>query len=134
MPTLSASGASQVEVYRGANSVLYGSDALGSVIQVTTRRGSATGSGVQLCGRRREFRYSLRQDASLGGVFRQFDYFADFMDFQTQNSLPNSTFHNSTFPETSAGGRTKATDVRFTIRHTATGLGVPNALALYGIA
>ncbi|HXX24310.1 MAG TPA: TonB-dependent receptor plug domain-containing protein, partial [Terriglobia bacterium] len=37
---LSASGANQVEVFRGANSVLYGADALGSVIQITTRRGS----------------------------------------------------------------------------------------------
>ena len=79
---LAASGASQVEVFRGANSVLYGADALGSVIQITTRRGSIYVP---------EFTYAadggnfdtLRQEASLGGVFHQFDYFADFMDFET---------------------------------------------------
>lgn len=129
---LAASGASQVEVYRGANSVLYGADALGSVIQVTTRRGSTPTPA---------FTYSvdggnfdtLHQDASLGGVFRQFDYFTEFMDLQTQNSLPNSSFHNSTISGNFGWQANQSTDVRFTIRHTATGLGVPNALALYGI-
>jgi iron complex outermembrane receptor protein/vitamin B12 transporter len=129
---LSASGAHQVEVFRGANSVLYGADALGSVIQITTRRGSSTIP---------EFTYSidggnfntLRQDASLGGVFHQFDYFVDFMRFDTQNSLPNSSFHNATLSGNVGWQANQNTDVRFTIRHTATGLGVPNALAVYGI-
>jgi vitamin B12 transporter len=128
---LSASGANQVEVFRGANSVLYGADALGSVIQVTPRRGSSTIP---------EFTYSvdsgnfhtLREDASLGGAFHPFDYFADFMRFDTQNSLPNSSFHNGTFSGNFGWQANQSTDVRFTIRHTATGLGDPNALALYG--
>lgn len=129
---LSASGADQVEVFRGANSVLYGADALGSVIQVTTRRGSS---------KIPEFTYSadggnfntLRQEASLEGAFHQFDYFADFMDFETQNSLPNSSFHNGTLSGNFGWQANQSTDVRFTIRHTATGLGVSNAQAFYGI-
>ena len=129
---LSASGASQVEVFRGANSVLYGADALGSVIQISTRRGS---SSIP------EFTYSadggnfntFRQDFSLGGVFHQFDYFGEFMDFETQNSLPNSSFHNGTFSGNFGWRATPNTDVRFTLRHTATGLGDPGGLALYGI-
>jgi vitamin B12 transporter len=129
---LSASGVNQVEVLRGANSVLYGADALASVIQITTRRGSSTIP---------EFSYSidggnfntLHQEASLGGVFHQFDYFTDFMDFETQNSLPNSSFHNGTFSGNVGWQATQSTNVRFTIRHTATGLGLPNALASYGI-
>lgn len=129
---LSTSGANQVEVFRGANSVLYGPDALGSVIQVTTRRGS---SAIP------EFTYSaddgnfhtLRQEASLGGAFHQFDYFTDFMDFETQNSLPNSSFRNGTFSGNFGWQAKQSTDIRFTIRHTATVLGDPNALAFYGI-
>jgi iron complex outermembrane receptor protein/vitamin B12 transporter len=54
------------------------------------------------------------------------------MDFQTQNSLPNSTFHNGTFSGNLGWRANQSTDVRFTIHHTATGLGVPNALAFYG--
>jgi iron complex outermembrane receptor protein/vitamin B12 transporter len=129
---LSASGANQVEVFRGANSVLYGADALGSVIQVTTRRGSSSIPEFTYSADGGNF-YTLRQEASLGGVFHQFDYFTDFMDFQTQNSLPNSTFHNGTFSGNLGWKANQNTDVRFTIRHTATGLGVANALALYGI-
>ena len=129
---LSASGVDQVEVFRGANSVLYGADALGSVIQVTTRRGS---SAIP------EFTYSadggnfhtLHQDASLGGIFHSFDYFMDFMDFQTRNSLPNSSFHNGTFSGNFGWQANQNTEIRFTIRHTATGLGDSNALAVYGI-
>jgi iron complex outermembrane receptor protein/vitamin B12 transporter len=129
---LSASGANQVEVFRGANSVLYGADALGSVIQVTTRRGSSPTPELTYAVDGGNFQ-SLRQDASLGGIFHQFDYFADFTDFQTQNSLPNSSYHNGTFSGDLGWQANQSTDVRFTIRHTATGLGVPNALALYGI-
>ena len=55
------------------------------------------------------------------------------MDFQTQNSLPNSSFHNGTFSGNVGWKANQSTDVRFTIRHTATGLGVANALAFYGI-
>ena len=129
---LSASGANQVEVFRGANSVLYGADALGRVIQVTTRRGSTSTPELTYSADGGNF-YTLHQEASLGGVFHQFDYFTDFMDFQTQNSLPNSTFHNGTFSGNVGWKANQSTDVRFTIRHTATGLGVANALTLYGI-
>ena len=79
---LSASGANQVEVFRGANSVLYGADALGSVIQVTTRRGSSSIPEFTYSADGGNF-YTLRQEASLGGVFHQFDYFARF------HGLPN---------------------------------------------
>ncbi len=129
---LSASGANQLEVFRGANSVLYGADALGSVIQVTTRRGSSTIPEFTYSADGGNF-YTLRQEASLGGVFHQFDYFADFMDFQTQNSLPNSSFHNGTFSGNLGWKANPNTDVRFTLRHTATGLGDADALAFYGV-
>jgi iron complex outermembrane receptor protein/vitamin B12 transporter len=129
---LSASGASEVEVYRGANSVLYGADALGSVIQVTTRRGFSTMPEFTFSADGGNFN-TMRQEASVGGAFHQFDYFADFMNFETPNSLPNSSFHNGTFSGNFGWQANQSTDVRFTIRHTAAGLGVPNALAFYGI-
>lgn len=129
---LSAAGVDQVEVFRGANSVLYGADALGSVIQITTRRGSTAIPELTYAIDGGNFN-TLHQDASLGGVFRQFDYFADFMRFDTQNSVPNSSFHNGTFSGNFGWQANPDTDVRFTIRHAATGLGISSALALYGI-
>jgi iron complex outermembrane receptor protein/vitamin B12 transporter len=129
---LSASAFNQVEVFRGANSVLYGPDALGSVIQVTTRRGSSPSPQLTYAADGGNFN-TLRQEASLGGVFHQFDYFADFMDFETANSLPNSSYHNETFSGNFGWQAGDNTDLRFTVRHTGTGLGLPNALAFYGI-
>jgi vitamin B12 transporter len=129
---LATNGVDQLEVLRGPNSVLYGSDALGSVINVTSRRGT---SAIP------EFTYSadggnfhtLRQEVSLGGAFRQFDYFSDVLRFDTQNSLPNSSFHNLTYAGNFGWEPSGQTQIRFTLRHTATGLGDANALTLYGV-
>lgn len=129
---LASSGVREVEVYRGANSVLYGADALGSVIQVNTRHGSTPTPEFTYAADGGSFN-TLRQDASLGGAFRQFDYFADFLDFQTQNSLPNNSFHNATISGNFGWQASQTTDVRLTFRHTAAGLGSSNALAFYGI-
>jgi iron complex outermembrane receptor protein/vitamin B12 transporter len=129
---LSTAGTSQVEVLRGANSVLYGADALGSVIQITTRRGSTPLPEFTYSADGGNF-HSLRQDTSVGGLFHQFDYFADYMHFGTANSLPNSDFNNGTFSGNVGWQANQNTSVRFTLRHTGTDLGIPNALALFGI-
>lgn len=129
---LATSSVDNVEVLRGANSVLYGADALGSVINITTRQGDTPTPELTYSVDGGNFG-TLRQEGSLGGVFHHFDYFTDFMRFDTQNSLPNSSFHNGTFSGNFGWQANDSTHVRFTIRHTATGLGDPNALALYGV-
>jgi vitamin B12 transporter len=129
---LAGSGVDHLEILRGPNSVLYGADALGSVINITTRRGTSTIP---------EFTYSvdggnfrtLRQEASLAGAIRQFDYFSDFSRFDTQNSLPNSSFHNGTYSGNFGWAPRESTSVRLTLRRTAVALGEPNALDFYGI-
>jgi iron complex outermembrane receptor protein/vitamin B12 transporter len=130
---LSTSGVDHLEILRGPNSVLYGSDALASVINVTTRRGSSNSPEFTYLADAGNF-HTFQQEASLGGAFRRFDYFSDFMRFDTQNSLPNSSFHNATFSGNLGWEPTANTQVRFTLRNTTTGLGAPNALDLYGIA
>src|SRR5262249_24406649 len=56
------------------------------------------------------------------------------MRFYTQNSLPHSSFHNTTFTGNIRCATSRNTKILFTIRNTATCLGDPNALSLYGIA
>jgi vitamin B12 transporter len=129
---LSSTGVDQVEILRGPNSVLYGPDAIASVINVTTPHGTTIDP---------EFNYSIdggnfdtfRNDASVSGAFHQFDYFSEFSRFDTHNSLPNSEFHDATYAGNFGWTPTSTTDVRFTVRHTATGLGSPNALDFFGI-
>lgn len=129
---LATSGVDQVEVYRGPDSILYGSDALAGVINITTQRGSTATPQFTYSADGGNFE-SLRQEASFGGVFRNFDYFSDFMRFDTQNSLPNNSFHNATYTGNFGWQPVASASVRFTIHHDATGLGSSNALALYGI-
>ena len=129
---LSSTAVDQVEILRGPNSVLYGPDAIASVINVTTTRGTTIEP---------EFNYSIdggnfdsyRNDVSVSGAFHQFDYFSEFSRFDTRNSLPNSAFHDATYAGNFGWTPTSATDIRFTVRHTANGLGSPNALDFFGI-
>lgn len=129
---LSSTAIDQVEILRGPNSVLYGPDAIASVINVTTPHGTTVEP---------EFNYSIeggnfdsyRNDVSVSGAFHQFDYFSEFSRFDTHNSLPNSAFHDATYAGNFGWTPTATTDVRFTVRHTANGLGSPNALDFFGI-
>ncbi len=130
---LSSTGTEQVEVLRGPNSVLYGADALASVVSLSTRQGNT---------RLPELSYSIdggnfrtkRQEVSIGGAHGQVDYFSDFSRFDTENGEPNSSFHNGTYAGNFGWSPNSATQVRFTLRRTATALGLPNGLDLYGIA
>lgn len=129
---LSNTGVEQVEILRGANSVLYGSDANASVVSITTPHGATSVP---------EFNYAieggnfgtLRDDVSVAGALHQFDYFSEFSRFDTTNSLPNSEFHDATYAGSFGWSPAPTTQVRFTVRHVATAAGDPNALAFYGI-
>ncbi|MGA7920588.1 MAG: TonB-dependent receptor [Candidatus Acidiferrales bacterium] len=129
---MSNNGVSNVEVLRGANSVLYGSDALSGVVNITSERGSTTVPEVKYSVDAGNFA-TLHQDVSLGGVLHNFDYFSEFSRFDTKGSLPNSYFHNATVSVNLGWQLNRKTEIRATIRHNATGLGNPNALAFYGI-
>ena len=129
---LGASGYEKAELFRGPNSALYGSDALASVLDITTRRGVTPLP---------EFGYAVdggtygtvHQDGNLGGAWRRFDYFSDVSFFDTQNSTPNSEFHNGSYLRQP---RLAAAPQYGVARHRASlGLRVQsaNAIALYGI-
>ena len=128
---IATSGVQSVEVFRGGNSVLYGTDALAGVINLTTPHGTTTP----------EITYSVdggnfgtyQNDVSLAGAFHQFDYFSQFSRFDTENGLPNDAFHNGTYAGNFGWAVNGSTEIRFTLRHTAAALGDPNALDFYGV-
>jgi iron complex outermembrane receptor protein/vitamin B12 transporter len=129
---LATAGIESLEVLRGPNSVLYGSDALAGVVSLTTRRGSTPLPQLE---------YSLdggnfgshRQEATLSGAWQRFDYFSDFARFDSSNSLPNSKFHNATYAGNLGWSVSPANTLRVTVRRIASGLGLPNALEFYGL-
>jgi vitamin B12 transporter len=129
---LSNNGVGNLEVLRGSNSVLYGSDALSGVVNVTSERGETPVPELNYSVDGGNFG-TLHQDISLGGVFHGFDYFSEFSRFDTQGSLPNDYFHNATVSTNVGYQLNSTTTIRATFRHIATGLGTPNALDFYGI-
>jgi iron complex outermembrane receptor protein/vitamin B12 transporter len=130
---LSNSGVGSVEVLRGANSVLYGSDALGGVVNITSARGTTAIPELNYSVDGGNFG-TLNQNVALGGAIHKFDYFSEFSRFDTSGSYPNDFFHNATVSANLGWDLAPTTGFRVTVRHTATDLGTPNAIDFYGIS
>lgn len=130
---LAATSFDQIEVFRGPNSILYGSDALAGVISLTTRRGSAPLPELTYAADGGNFG-TYRQEGTMGGSWRPFDYFSSFTRFDTSNSVPNDRFHNGTYVGNFGWSPASAHSFRVTVRHVSTAMGVPNSIDLFGIA
>jgi vitamin B12 transporter len=125
--TLAATAIDQVEVLRGPNSVLFGSDAMAGVVSLTTRRGTTPQPELSYAFDAGNFN-SFRHDASLGGAYRRLDYLGEVSRFDTGNSIPNNTFHNGSYVAINP-----TTELRFTGRYTTTALGLPGTIDFFGI-
>jgi iron complex outermembrane receptor protein/vitamin B12 transporter len=129
---IASSAVEQIEILRGPNSVLYGSDALAGVVNLTTRQGTTHLPEINYSVDGGMFG-SLRQDAAVSGVRGPIDYLADFSRFDTRNGQPNSAFRNGTLATNFGWSLQSATQIRFTLRRTVTGLGLPGQLEAIGI-
>jgi vitamin B12 transporter len=127
-----AAGVGQIEVLRGPNSELYGSDALAGVVSMTTQRGSTRFPEITYAADGGNFGTS-HQEGALGGAYRQFDYFSDFAVLNTQNSQPDDSFHQATYAGNFGWSPKSGTSLRITLRHVFNHGAIPNAIQLYGI-
>jgi vitamin B12 transporter len=130
---LSNAGIDSVEVMRGANSVLYGSDALAGVVTVTSKRGLTTIPQLKLSADGGNFG-TFNRAASFSGVVSNFDYYSQYARYDTEGSEPNSAFHNATVSGNFGWQPNEKTGVRATFKRITTDVGTPNALLFYGIA
>ena len=130
--SLSTAAIDRVEVLRNANSVLYGSDALSGVINLTTPQGRT---------RQPELLYSidggnlgtLRQELAFSGLVGRFDYFIDASRFDTDNDVQNNRFRNDTLAGRFGVELGSATNLSVTIRRVMTDYGAPGAIRFNGI-
>ncbi len=130
---LSNNGVDNLEVLRGANSVLYGSDAMSGVVNVTSARGTTEIPELKYSADGGNFD-TLHQDVLLSGALKGLDYLSEFSQFQTQGSYQNDYFHNNTVSANVGWQVNPTTGVRATFRHAATGVGSPNGILFYGIS
>lgn len=129
---LAVAGIDNVEVLRAPNSALYGADALAGVVSLTTAHGTTPLPQVTYKVGGGNFG-TYEQEGTLGGTYKQFDYFSDVLRFDTANSIPNSSFHNGTYAGNFGWRPLANTSLRATARRIAVSDGNPNAIELYGI-
>lgn len=125
-------GIDRTEVLRGPNSVLYGANALAGVVNLTTTRGKTFLPEISYAFDGGNFN-SLHHDISLGGIFRQLDYYSEFSRFDTNNAEPNARYHNATYAGNFGWTPLASTELRLTIRRSADNVGLPNAIDFFGI-
>jgi vitamin B12 transporter len=125
-------GVEQVEVLRGPNSVLFGSDAMAGVVSMTTRRGTTPLPEIDYAFDAGNFN-TLHHDGALSGAFHRLDYLGEVSRFDTGNSIPNSRFHNGSYVANVGLALNPTTELRLTGRYSATAAGEPNQIEFFGI-
>jgi iron complex outermembrane receptor protein/vitamin B12 transporter len=130
---LTLASVERIEVLRQTNSVIYGSDALTGVVNISTRRGTSRVPALDYMidgGNLGTFNNAL----SFGGAYKRFDYFSQYSYYTTDNDVPNSGYRNSTYAGRFGVAVGNGTDVYGTIRHLDGRVGNPNGFDLYRIA
>ncbi len=131
--TVSSTGLIGLELYRGPNSALYGTDAGASVVNLATPRGSSAKPVLNYSGDGGNF-YTYRNEAALSGAHRRLDYFGAFSYFATSNALPRDKYHSATSVLNLGYSLTANTLARFTLRNADSATGLPSAHDFYGIS
>lgn len=131
--TVSASGVTGLEIYRGPDSVLYGSDAASSTVLFTTPRGSSPKPVLNYSGSAGNF-HTYENEATVSGAHKRLDYLAGFSRLDTSNALPKDEYHSGTAVANVGYDITANTPLRFTIRNADSASGVPGAHDFFGIS
>ncbi|HXS11237.1 MAG TPA: TonB-dependent receptor [Acidobacteriaceae bacterium] len=130
---VSSTAIERIEVYRGPDSAIYGTDAGAGVITIETPRGYTLKPVLNYSGDAGTL-HQYRNEATLGGTFRKLDYFGAFSRYDTSNALPNNKFHAATSAANIGYSFNGNADLRFTLRNTVAAQGLPGAYNFYNIA
>jgi len=121
-----------IELYRGPNSALYGSDSLASVVNLSTPRGSSLRPVLNYSGDAGNL-HTWRNEAILSGTHSSADYLLAYSRFDTSNALPHDRFHSSTAASNLGYNLSAGTQLRVTIRNADSAGGLPNGYDFYGL-
>jgi len=122
--TLPLEQADRVEFVRGAQSTLYGSDAMTSVVQVWTRTGSTPVPELLFGADGGNFS-TAHGYASVAGARRRFDYNLFGGQFNTQGSGINNAYSDSVEGANVGASLTDHASLRVRVRHSNSHTGVP---------
>jgi vitamin B12 transporter len=118
----------RIEVVRGPGSALFGSDAMTSVIQLVTRRGSSSVPEFEFSGEGGSFDFH-RETARLAGRQGRFDYATSFGFQTTDGRFRNSDYINRSASANLGFHLTSDAELRVTSRWNNSTLGVAGPTA-----
>jgi len=120
----------RVELVRGAQSALFGSDAMAGVLQMFTQRAQGNDTRVAMTAEGGSFDTG-RGSISVAGGAGKFDYSVGAAKIVTDNDAPNNEYDNTTLSATAGVQLAPAATLRFVARTEFGDVGVPGAIA-YG--
>ncbi|MBI2956413.1 MAG: TonB-dependent receptor [Acidobacteria bacterium] len=127
---LTAENLERIEVVRGPQSALFGSDAMTSVVQLFTRRGRAETPRPQFqLGFEAGNNDTWRGRGGLAGELGRFDYSLQWARLSTDNREPNNTFHNTTLSANLGAALAENTWIRLIARGELGRVGTPGQTA-----
>jgi vitamin B12 transporter len=114
----------KVEIVRGAESAIYGTDAVSGVIQLFAHRGTTRVPEFSLSGEGGSFS-SARGGGQISGLLGAFDYSAAASYLQTSGQGPNDDFLNRTFSGNFGYRFSDRSQLRLSMRNNASEAGIP---------
>jgi vitamin B12 transporter len=114
----------KIEIVRGAESAIYGTDAVSGVIQLFTHRGETRVPEVNVFGEGGSFS-TARGGAEVGGLLGNFDYAAAGSYLETDGQGPNDSFINRTLSGNFGYRISETNQLRLTLRNNTSNAGIP---------
>ena len=114
----------KVEIVRGAESAIYGTDAVSGVIQIFTHRGETRIPEVSVFAEGGSFS-SARGGGEVGGLLGNFDYSAAGSYLETDGQGPNDSFINRTLSGNFGYRFSETNHLRLTVRNNTSNAGIP---------
>jgi iron complex outermembrane receptor protein/vitamin B12 transporter len=130
--TLATTGIQDFEIYRGANSTLYGSDAAAGVVNVRTAQGTTAFPSLLYEGDAGNF-HTYRNEVQAGGTWRRLDYYGGFSALRSSNALPQDEYHLNTEVVNLGYAINSTTSLRATARNADAAVGLPGPYNFFAL-
>ena len=127
---VSSTAIARVEIDRGPDSAIHGTDAGAGVVSIETPHGFTLTPLFTYSGDAGTL-HSYRNEATIGGTARRFDYFGAFSRYDASNALENDEYHAATSAANLGYSFNGNADVRFTIRDQVVAQGLPGPHDFY---
>jgi iron complex outermembrane receptor protein/vitamin B12 transporter len=124
---------SNFEIYRGPNTVLYGSDAATGVVSLNTPQGSTSFPSIFYEGDAGNF-HTWRNELQVGGTKSKLDYYGGGDFFESSNAVTQNEYRNMSEVANVGYALFQNTTVRVTARNSDSSVGLPGAYDFYKLA